>query len=340
LSIVTIVGGTVFSALSGSTIANTAMLGSVLLPDMLKRGYQPAMAMGPILAVGGIAMLIPPSALAVLLGSLARIPIAELLIAGILPGLIMAGLFVGYIIVRCVIDNSLAPPYETPGLTAWQRWRPVLIYVLPLFSIFVVVVGSIFGGVASPTDAAALGTVMSVVMAAAYGKLSLDNLLKALVETAKLTIMILFMIAASSAFSQILAFSGATAGVLQEIAKLGLTPIAAVLVMLLTLLILGCFIDQVSMLLLTLPFFMPLATALDVNLIWLGVLYLITMEIGLLTPPFGLLLFVMRGVAPKELGMATIYRAALPFVLLELVVLVLIVVFPPIATFLPALIRR
>lgn len=340
LSIVSVLSGIVFSALSGSTIANTAMLGSVLLPDMLKRGYRPVMAMGPIMAVGGIAMLIPPSALAVLLGSLAKIPIAELLIAGVIPGLLLGASFLGYIVIHCAIDKSLAPSYDVPPLPAWQRWRPVLVDVLPLFSIFAVVLGSIFTGVASPTDSAALGTLMSVVVAAVYRKLTFANLIKSLVETAKLTTMILFIIAASASFSQILAFSGATDGALQAIAQFQMTPLVAVVVMISILLFLGCFLDQVSMMLLTLPFFMPLAIGLDLDLIWVGVLFLLSMEIGLLTPPFGLLLFVMRGVAPRETKMATIYAAAVPFILIEFAVLALVVLFPSLATFLPAQIVR
>ncbi|NNF80520.1 MAG: TRAP transporter large permease subunit, partial [Rhizobiales bacterium] len=149
LSIVSVLGGTVFSSLSGSTIANTAVLGSALLPDMLKRGYHPTLAMGPIMATGSIAMLIPPSALAVLLGSLAGISIAKLLIATIIPGLLMAAAFLAYIIARCSLNPELAPAYDVAQTTLWERWRPFLIYVVPLLSIFVVVVGSILGGFAT-----------------------------------------------------------------------------------------------------------------------------------------------------------------------------------------------
>ena len=142
LSIVSIVGGTVFSSLSGSTVANAAVLGSVLLPDMLRRRYHPTFAMGPIMAVGGVAMLIPPSALAVLLGGLAGISIAKLLIAGIVPGLLMCVVFLIYVMARAAISPHLAPPYDVEQLTRWQRWRAFIIYVVPLFSIFVVVVAA------------------------------------------------------------------------------------------------------------------------------------------------------------------------------------------------------
>ena len=158
LSVIAIVAGTVFSAISGSTIATTALLGSLMLPTMLARGYEPKMAMGPIMGIGGVDMLIPPSALTVLLGSIAGISISGLLIGGIVPGLILSVLFVGYIITRAVIDPSLAPNEELPPAQgSWERWRPFLIHVLPLVLIFAIVVGAMTGGWATPTEAAALG---------------------------------------------------------------------------------------------------------------------------------------------------------------------------------------
>ena len=150
LSLVAIVGGTIFASLSGSTIANTAMLSSTLLPEMYRRGYQPSIAVGPIVAVGGLAMLIPPSALAVLLGSVARIPIGDLLVASIIPALILAVCFFAYVIVRCRLQPELAPPYEVAHLDWRERLAPFFKYVLPLMSIFIVVVGSIVGGIATP----------------------------------------------------------------------------------------------------------------------------------------------------------------------------------------------
>jgi tripartite ATP-independent transporter DctM subunit len=336
LAVVAVTGGTVFSALSGSTIATTAMLGNALLPQMLKRGYHPTMAMGPIMAIGGVDMLIPPSALTVLLGSLAKIPVAELLVAGIVPGLLMSVLFIAYIIVRCAWSPALAPVEAMAAETALrERWLPVLQHVVPLVAIFAVVVGGIFSGLASPTDSAALGVAMTLCIAAAFGVLRWRLVLESLREVAKVTTMILFIIAASLTFSQILAFSGATDGALERLMRMEFTPLAALLFMVAVLLVLGCFVDQASMMLLTLPFFMPLAAALKIDLIHLGVVFLIAMQIGLLTPPFGLLLFVMKGVAPPGIEMKQIYRAALPFTLLTLAVLLLVVFNAPLATWLP-----
>jgi len=339
LSIVSVVGGTIFSSLSGSTIANTAVLGSVLLPDMLRRGYHPSIAMGPIMATGSIAMLIPPSALAVLLGSLAGISISRLLIAGIVPGLLMSLLFLGYVIGRCALRPELAPAYAIERLDLWARWRPFLVHVVPLLGIFVVVIGSLLMGFATPTESAALGCVASLVAAAGYRQLTLRGLAKALRETAKISVMILFIIVASVTFSQILAFSGATSGLLRVIDQVGATPFAILIAMLLILLFLGAFMDQVSMIMITLPFFIPLAQTLSIDLLWLGVLILITMEISFTTPPFGLLIYVMKGVAPPEITLRQIFLAAAPFIVLELIVLALIVLVPGLATWLPAMIR-
>ncbi|MBL4757664.1 MAG: TRAP transporter large permease subunit [Rhizobiales bacterium] len=384
LSVVSVVGGTVFSSLSGSTIANTAILGSVLLPDMMKRGYKPSIAMGPIMAVGGIAMLIPPSALAVLLASLAEQSVAKLLIAGIVPGILMAVLFFAYVIGRCIIDPTLAPAYDPDesnldepitmeinwgGRRRWygkydgsmkrklNRLLPFFLYILPLSIIFVVVVGSIFFKIAAPTEAAAMGSLAA--LAACYffrlfkNKIKISGIegadfgfaaiWKALFETAKINTMILFIIAGSLVFSQALSNSGATNGLLQQVATLDLSPFMVVIMMIGVLLFLGSFMDQVSMLLLTLPFFLLGSTSLqamfDIDVIWLMVLILITMEISLLTPPFGLLLYVMKGVAPFDVTLGEVIRSALPFIVIEMAVLALLIAVPEVATWLPSLVQ-
>lgn len=340
LSIVSIVGGTIFSSLSGSTIANTAVLGSALLPDMLRRGYQPSIAMGPIMATGSIAMLIPPSALAVLLGSLAGISIAKLLIAGIIPGIMMSIIFLAYIIGRCFLNPKLAPVDETHlGLSARERWVPFFVYVVPLFGIFLVVVGSILGGWATPTESAALGSVASIIAAIAYRKFTWNGFVQSIMETAKISVMILFIIGASVTFAQILAFSGATDGLLALVREFGADRLVLVVAMIAILLFLGCFVDQVSMVMITLPFFIPLAQTVNVDLLWFGVLMLIGMEISFTTPPFGLLIYVMKGVAPPSITLKQIYMAALPFILLEIVVLGLLIGFPSLATWLPTIMR-
>jgi tripartite ATP-independent transporter DctM subunit len=335
LAVVAVVAGTVFSAISGSTIATTAMLGSLMLPVMLARGYNPVLATGPIMAIGAVDMLIPPSALTVLLGSLSGISISKLLIGGVVPGLMLSVAFVGYIVARATANPALAPATVVEERTGWARYELLVCYVLPLVSIFVVVIGAMSGGIATPTESAALGALATMALAAAYRCLTFAALLKALRGTVGISAMILFIILGATTFSQILSFSGATEGIVSHILGAGLTPFAILAGMMLLLIFLGIFVDQVSMMLITLPVFMPIVQRLDIDLIWFGVLYLICMQLGLLLPPHGLLLMTMKGVAPKEVTMAHIFRAVVPYVGMSLVLLVIIIMVPAIATWLP-----
>jgi tripartite ATP-independent transporter DctM subunit len=338
LSVVAVVAGTVFSAISGSTIATTALLGSLMLPDMLRRGYEPKMAIGPIMAIGAVDMLIPPSALTVLLGSLAGISIAPLLVAGIVPGVVMSIVFVLYIVLRAMLNPSLTPEVERETVTGWERWKPLVVYVIPLLLIFIVVVLAMVAGWATATESAAIGAVTTVIVACIFRSLTWANLMKALMGTASVTVTILFIIVGATTFSQVLTFSGATNGLVTAIEAAQLSGTTVLLAMLLILIVLGCFIDQVSMMLITLPFFMPLVALYQIDPIWFGVMYLICMQLGLLTPPFGLLLFVMKGVAPPSISMRQIYAAGAPYVLLLVLMLVLVLLYPPLVTGLPNLV--
>src|SRR5690242_3427392 len=226
LAVAAVVAGTVFSAISGSTLATTAMLGSLMLPVMLSRGYHPTMATGPLMAIGAVDMLIPPSALTVLLGSLSGISISKLLIGGVVPGLILSVAFVGYIVARVKADPTLAPAAPIETRTGWARYDLLIRYVLPLISIFVVVVGAMSGGIATPTESAALGALATMALAGAYRALSFDALLKALRGTVGISAMILFIILGATTFSQILSFSGSTEGIVSHILGAGLTPFA------------------------------------------------------------------------------------------------------------------
>ncbi|MGH7278146.1 MAG: TRAP transporter large permease [Candidatus Rokuibacteriota bacterium] len=337
LSVVAVVAGTVFSAISGSTIATTALLGSLLLPEMLRRGYHPRMAMGPIMAIGGVDMLIPPSALTVLLGSLSGISIAQLLVAGIVPGVLLSIAFVGYIVARAVLDPRLAPAFEHETVRGWARWQPLVVYVMPLVLIFLVVVLAMAAGWATPTESAAVGAVATVLVAWLYRSLTWANLMKALLGTAGISGVILFIIVGATTFAQILTFSGATNGLVTAIGQARLTPAVVLGAMLLILLVLGCFLDQVSMMLITLPFFMPLVALYGFDPVWFGVLFLICMQLGLLTPPFGMLLFTMKSVAPRGITIGQVYAAVTPYTLFGLLMLGAVVLFPPLATWLPRL---
>jgi len=337
LAVVAVVAGTVFSAISGSTIATTAMLGSLMVPVMLARGYHPTMATGPIMAIGAVDMLIPPSALTVLLGSLSGISISQLLIGGVVPGLLLSAAFVVYIIVRVKLDPALAPPTQFTEYTGWEKLRPLFQYVLPLISIFVIVVASMSAGWATPTESAAIGALFTMLLAIVYRALTFGNLLQALRGTAGVSGMILFIIVGATTFSQILSFSGASNGMVEFIADLGLPPLGVIAAMMLVLIFLGLFVEQVSMMMITLPIFMPLVLNFGVDQVWFGVMYLICMQLGLLLPPHGLLLMTMKGVAPAEVSMGHIFRAVTPYIVMSMLLLALVFVFPGIALWLPAL---
>jgi tripartite ATP-independent transporter DctM subunit len=334
--VVAVVAGTVFSAISGSTIATTAMLGSLMVPVMLARGYHPTLATGPVMAIGAVDMLIPPSALTVLLGSLSGISISKLLIGGVLPGMLLSVAFVAYIIVRVKLRPSLAPNAELVAYHGFERYKPLLMYVLPLVSIFGVVVGAMAAGWGTPTESAAVGAAATIVFAMAYRALSWQVLLAALKGTVAISAMILFIIVGATTFAQILSFSGASNGLSQSITGAGLAPWAVIAAMMLMLIFLGIFVDQVSMMMITLPIFMPVVQSLAIDPVWFGVMFLICMQLGLLLPPHGLLLMTMRGVAPPAVTMGHIFRAVVPYVAMSLLLLAAVFWIPAIATWLPA----
>jgi tripartite ATP-independent transporter DctM subunit len=336
LSIVSVLAGTSFAALSGSSVANAAVVGKTLLPEMRNRGYHDSISIGPIAAVGGVAVLIPPSALAVMLGSLAKISINDLLIAGLIPGALMIALFLGYILLRCKLNPSVAPSYEIETLSWRERLMPVIRNVMPLFIIFAVVVGTMLTGIATPTESAAMGVLATIVIGLIYRSVTIKNLITSVVETLKFSSMILFIICCSATFSQVLAFTGATETVADlVINQSGLSPLMIVGLMMLLLLILGCFMESASMIMLTLPVFLPIINGLGIDLLWFGILMMIALEIGLATPPFGMLLFVVQGAMDGKVKMQEIYKAVVPYIVIEIGVLVLIMLVPSIVTWLP-----
>ena len=335
LAVVAVVAGTVFSAISGSTIATTAMLGSLMLPVMLSRGYHPAMATGPLMAIGAVDMLIPPSALTVLLGSLSGISISKLLIGGVVPGLLLSAAFVVYIVARVKLNPALAPATAFTEYRGWERLRPFFQYVLPLVSIFTIVVASMSAGWATPTESAAIGAFATMVLAGAYRALTIDALMRALRGTVAISGMILFIIVGATTFSQVLSFSGASNGLVELIAGLGLSPLQVIAAMLLLLVFLGLFVEQVSMMLITLPIYMPLVQKYGVDPVWFGVMFLICMQLGLLLPPHGLLLMTMKGVAPPQVTMLHIFQAVLPYIAMSLLLLALVFLVPAVAVWLP-----
>jgi tripartite ATP-independent transporter DctM subunit len=337
LSFVTVAGGTAFAALSGSSMASTALLGSLMVPEMARRGYSRVMSIGPILGVGGLAMLIPPSALAVLLGTLARIDVGQLLIAGVIPGLILAGLYALLILVLVRLAPHLAPAYDVTPIPMLSKLRLLLTDILPMGLVVFLVVGLILLGWATPSEAAAFGAAGVLILAAAFRCLTWPAMVRSIAGALKVTVMAFMIVLGSATFSQILAFSGASSGMLAWATAFDLPPLAMLLVMFGVLLVLGMFMDQLSMMLITVPIFFPLAQSYGFDLIWFGVIVLLALEISFTTPPFGLLLFVMQGVAPPGTTMVDIWRSAIPFMACALLLVGLIIWQPQIALFLGTL---
>lgn len=340
LSYVTLAAGAVFASLSGSSLANAGMMGSLMAPEMLKRRYKPYMAFGPILGAGSLAVIIPPSSLGVLLGSLAQIDVGALLIAGFVPGLLLVAMFGLLVFVQTAIDPDAAPQYEVPKVSGWAKLKAVGVNILPMGFLIFCVVGTIIMGIATPTESAGLGCVGVVVLLVVYRKFSLSVIWQSLDDAMRVTGMTFLIITASTTFSQIFAFSGASNGFINAIMGLGFGPYGVLLMMIIVILILGMFMDQVSMMLITIPLFMPIALQLGFDPIWFGLMLLLAYEVGFTTPPFGLLLFVVLGVAPKGTKLMTMAIAAAPYVGLTLLLIMLVALFPPLALWLPSMMGR
>ncbi|MFC1979815.1 TRAP transporter large permease subunit [Chloroflexota bacterium] len=337
LGLLAVSAGTLFSTMSGSSMGSTAMLGSVLSPEMERRGYKKPISIGAIMGSGGLAMIIPPSGLAVLLASLAEISIGKLLIAGLIPGLIIAFFYATYIIGRCYLQPSIAPAYPLTPAPLSEKVIFTLKHILPLGLIIFMVLGFIFLGITTPSEAAATGALGTIILAAFYRRLNWKLLSKSISDTIMITSMIFMIIAGAIAFSQILAYSGASRGIAEFVTSLPLVPILVIMAMQIGAWGLGCIMSSIGVMMITVPIYMPIVYALGADPIWFALLLLINLEMGQTTPPFGLLLFTMKGVAPPDTTMGDIIRAGLPFVACDLAAMLLVVTFPILALWLPGL---
>ena len=336
LSYDTVIGGTGFATVSGSSMGSTALLGSVLVPEMVRRGYKKHMAIGPILGTGGLAIIIPPSALAVLLATLAKIDVGALLLAGILPGLLLAALYLVMVWVQTRIDPTAAPSYDVPAVPWSTKLRVLLTDVVPMVAVMAFLVAMLLMGWATPSESAAFGALSVIVLGLIYRCLTWEAWKLSVTGSLKVTLMAFLIVFGSATFSQLLAFSGASSGLIQWSTSFDLSPIYMLLAIFAVLLILGTFMEQISIMMLTVPFFFPLAQSLGFDLIWFGIVVLLALEISFSTPPLGLLLFVMKGVAPAGTTMREIYLAAIPYILCSMFLVALLIVFPALATWLPS----
>ncbi len=339
LGLLAVGSGTMLATLTGGSISSVAVLGSVLVPEMEKQGYKKPMSLGPILGSGGLAIMIPPSGLGVLLGAIGEISVGKILIAIIIPGLLMAFFYAVYIIARCQFQPSIAPAYEVTPTPLSKKLLDTVRYVLPLGFIVFMVTGLIFLGVATPGEAGASGAVGAIILTAFYRKLDWQLVKKALISTLGITVMMFMIIAGAIAFSQVVAYSGASRGLVEFTLGLPLSPVLIIAAMLAVSIFLGMFITLIAIMMLLLPLFVPVVIALGFDPVWFAVMFLLSLEMGATSPPVGLALFVMKGVAPPDTTMGDCYRAALPFLGCDVIVLVLLLAFPTIVLLLPGLMR-
>lgn len=335
LSVLAIGAGTLLGAMIGISGGSIAILGKGLIPEMRKRGYKNAMILGPLVASGSLATLIPPSAGAVLLGAIGKVSIGKLLIAIIVPGLLLALLFMVYIIVRCTLQPSLAPPYTETSVSLLEKTSVTLRHILPFGVIVFAVTGTVFLGIATPSEAAALGAIACYLLAAAYGKFNWQVVKKSAMSALQVTAMVAIIITAAISFSKILAYSGAITGFVNLATELPVSPMIIIIATQVIVIFLGCFMDPASIFMITLPIFMPLVKVLGFNTLWYAVIMLINTQIGLITPPFGMDVYTMKAIAPADISIEDIFRSSTPFLAICLLVMALIMVFPQLALWLP-----
>ncbi|MFL6564663.1 MAG: TRAP transporter large permease subunit [Burkholderiales bacterium] len=337
LAYVTLIGGTAYAGPAGSSMGACALLGRLMVPEMMKRGYSKYLSLGPIMGVGGLAVIIPPSALTVLLATLGRTDVGDLLVAGVIPGLVLALMYGVLIWGWTVVAPDAAPPYARDPVSRREKLRLFFVDVLPMIVIIVFSVLIMITGWSTPTEAAALGAVSVIALAACYGDLTWQAFVKSMDGTLRVTVMAFLVILGSATFAQVLAFTGASSGLMNWAIGFEVTRLGMLLVMIGVIIFLGSFMDPLSKMLLTAPIFFPLAKTLGFDLTWFGLIMLLALEIGYTTPPFGLLLFVMKGVSPPGTTMRDIYLAGMPFIACVFALIAMVIVFPPLATWLPAI---
>jgi tripartite ATP-independent transporter DctM subunit len=329
---------TMFAAMVGISGAATTSMGLIALPSMLKRGYKKDIAIGCISAGGSLGILIPPSVLMIILAVTSRLSVGELFIAGILPGLLLSSLFIAYILIRCYFQKDLGPsvpPEER--LSRSQRIKLLSGLTLPILLIFAVM-GSMFFGLATPSEASAIGALGAIVSALIKRTFTWDNVTSALFITLRLSAMVIWIVFAASVFTALYAVTGASTLITDLLRGVG-EPWMVIIVIQLILFVLGMFFDPTGIVLLTAPIFFPLVIALGFDPLWFAIIFVINMELAYLTPPFGFNLFYMKAVVPPGVSMWDIYKSALPFVGLMILGLALCMIFPGIVTWLPSLMR-
>jgi len=340
LAIGTVIICTIFAAMSGISGAATVSMGIIALPAMLSRGYDKTIAMGCISGGGALGILIPPSVPMILYATLTGVSIGGLFAGGIMPGLLLAAIFILYIGVRCHFQPNLGPPLPVEDRVSWREKMISLRAVLLPIMIILMVLGSIYAGVCTATEASALGCVGAIISAVVYRKLNWTLIKESCFRTAALTALIIWILIGAYAFTAV--YTGTGAHVLMEHIMMSIPGgrWAILITMQIIFFILGCILDPVGIIMICTPVFVPVITALGFDPLWFGVLFIMNMEMGYLTPPFGFNLFYMKAIAPPGITMTDIYRSIVPFVILQGIGLIIVIIFPEIALWLPSLITR
>ena len=322
-----------FAAASGSSLATCAAMGRLAIPEMLKAKYDAGLATGSVAAAGTLGALIPPSILFVLYGWYTETSIGALLLAGILPGILTATVYAALIITRCSINPKLAP--RITDTVTWSARFKILLDVWPIPLLIAAVIGSLYSGIATATEAAAVGAFFAILIAFGRGRLTFTAMRDSVYETLVSTASIFFVAIGALMLTRFLAFAGVPTVIAQQIGMLGLDPLTVILGVSVIYLVLGCFLDPLGVMLLTLPVVMPVFRAAHIDPIWAGVIVVKYLEIGMITPPVGLNVYVVKGVVGNTVELPTIFRGVMWFLAAEVVIMALLISFPQISTFLP-----
>lgn len=338
LAVVGVLSSVLMGTFTGSSMAATSMLSTSLVPEMEKRGYNRSFALGSICGAGGLAMMIPPSSLAVTVATIAGASVSKTLIGAIIPGLLMAAGYCAYIFGRAIFCPKDAPRYVVEKQPLGYRLRFTAINIIPIALIILSVSGVILFGIATPSEAAACGVVASIIVTMCMKTLTLKKLKSACLNTIKTSAMLLSIMMASGMFSSILTYSGATRSLIKWVTTANVSPKIVVLCFLFVVFFLGCFMETNSIMLICLPIFIPVVTALGFDAVWFCLLMMVSCEMAESTPPFGVLLFLLKGLFPKE-KMSTIIKAALPYLCADACAMIICFLFPQVALWLPSVVK-
>lgn len=335
LAVGTILVCTIFAALVGVSGAATVTMGLVALPSMLAAKYSKGISIGSIAGGGALGVLIPPSVLMIVLGLYANVSVGMLFLGGITAGLVIVLLFILYILIACAIWPGMGPALPVAERATWPEKIAALKAVILPIMLVMLVLGTIVGGVATPSEAAGIGAAGSILCALAYGKLTWTALKESSLITLRLTCMVMWIVFAASMFTALYAAVGADQLVRDALSYIPGGKWGTILGMQFIWIIMGCFLDPIGIMLLTVPLFFPIVVKLGFDPVWFGVLFVVNMEMAFLTPPFGFNLFYMRSVAPKGITMLDIYKAVVPFIFLQFLALLLMIIYPELITWLP-----